>query len=325
MKPDQLTVPETLIAHLASWLGQWPPPATLHVVGTSRRLEPAWDGNVNPGLAVGDPAHGAVLSVPPGKVEAVRHRAAAGGLTAVLAQLPHLLGMPGRVTYKAAFRWTSNPSPLPDVGHWLDVDQQEVPAWLRPFGGQVLVAADSDGAHLAGVGIKRHDHHGHELSVVTTPAARGQGLARALIAQAARRVLDEGAVPTYLHGLKNAASAHVADAAGFPDRGWTSFGISEAPTRNPRLTVYGTGWCPDVRRSRAVLDQARVPYDFVDLDHDIAATRLVRRLQNGKRHIPTLVWPDGQHLVEPTDDELLAQLATTAHHPDTEQDTKWSA
>ena len=46
-----------------------------------------------------------------------------------------------------------------------------------------------------------------------------------LVAQAARRVLDEGAVPTYQHDPANIASARVADAAGFPDRGWRSAGM----------------------------------------------------------------------------------------------------
>jgi len=40
------------------------------------------------------------------------------------------------------------------------------------------------------------------------------------VAQAARRVIADGAVPTYLHAFDNTASARVADAAGFPDRGW---------------------------------------------------------------------------------------------------------
>lgn len=53
----------------------------------------------------------------------------------------------------------------------------------------------------------------------------GGGLARRLVAQAARRVLAEGAVPTYLHSRQNTASARVAEAAGFPDRGWLSFGV----------------------------------------------------------------------------------------------------
>jgi predicted GNAT family acetyltransferase len=99
---------------------------------------------------------------------------------------------------------------------------------LRPFGGEVLVVLDpDDGGYLAGVGIKRHDGYGHELSVGTAPQARGQGLARKLVAQAARRVLDEGAVPTYLHALDNEASARVAEAAGFPDQGWTCFGVTD--------------------------------------------------------------------------------------------------
>ena len=80
-------------------------------------------------------------------------------------------------------------------------------------------------SYLAGVGIKRHDQYGHELSVGTEPEARGRGLARRLVAQAARRVLDEGAVPTYQHAFDNVASARVAQAAGFPDRGWTSMGV----------------------------------------------------------------------------------------------------
>ena len=45
------------------------------------------------------------------------------------------------------------------------------------------------------------------------------------VAQAARRVLDEGAVPTYLHERDNHASARVAEAAGFPDRGWRAYGV----------------------------------------------------------------------------------------------------
>jgi predicted GNAT family acetyltransferase len=91
----------------------------------------------------------------------------------------------------------------------------------------VLIARDDEGRYLAGVGIKRHDGYGQELSVGTGPAARGRGLARRLVAQAARRVLDEGAVPTYMHALDNLGSARVAEAAGFPDRGWSAYGVVE--------------------------------------------------------------------------------------------------
>jgi GNAT superfamily N-acetyltransferase len=85
------------------------------------------------------------------------------------------------------------------------------------------------GHYLAGVGIKRHDELGHEISVGTEPQARGQGLARRLVAQAARRILDQGRIPTYLHTFDNAASSRVAAAAGFPDLGWSALMLSDEP------------------------------------------------------------------------------------------------
>jgi len=75
------------------------------------------------------------------------------------------------------------------------------------------------------------------------------------------------------------------------------------------LIVYGTSWCPDVRRSRALLDAEGISHRYVDLEADAAAARLVRRLQRGRRRIPTIVWPDGSHLVEPSDDDLRTRLA----------------
>ncbi|MEC3981716.1 glutaredoxin family protein [Amycolatopsis sp. H20-H5] len=75
-----------------------------------------------------------------------------------------------------------------------------------------------------------------------------------------------------------------------------------------RLTVYGASWCPDVRRSRALLDSTGVEYAYIDVEQDPAAEAAVRDLQGGPRRIPTLVWPDGGHLVEPSDEELTARL-----------------
>jgi GNAT superfamily N-acetyltransferase len=140
-----------------------------------------------------------------------------------------VLGVPGLNTYRAVFRWSVAPTPLPDLGEWVPADDPVVPEWLRPFGGDVLIVRrPEDGGYLAGVGIKRHDAFGQELSVGTEPDARGRGVARQLVAQAARRVLDEGAVPTYQHAASNLASGRVADAAGFADHGWASFGVASS-------------------------------------------------------------------------------------------------
>jgi len=210
--------------HLRRWLGRWPARAPVDVVGSVGRERPGWDGRVHVLLGVSSP-EGGVVSVPPAAASRVRALATArwGDLPAVL---PAALGRHDSQVYSGVFRWCERPAALRDAGIWVHADDPAVPEWLRPFGGQVLIARDPQtGAYLAGVGIKHHDSHGRELAVGTEPSARGGGLARRLVAQAARRVLDEGAIPTYQHDPANVASARVAEAAGFSDRGWTSMGM----------------------------------------------------------------------------------------------------
>jgi GNAT superfamily N-acetyltransferase len=175
-----------------------------------------------------------VISVPPGKMEAVRElvdvrTADWRDRLPVLLGLPVLVGFPARSLRETVFHFTTTPAPLPDAGVWIGSRDPALPEWLHPFGSPVLAAFDERGRYLAGVGIKRHDAFGHELAVGTQPHARGAGLARALVAQAARSVLADGAVPTYAHELGNLASARVAQAAGFPDAGWRQFDLGDAP------------------------------------------------------------------------------------------------
>jgi thioredoxin reductase (NADPH) len=76
----------------------------------------------------------------------------------------------------------------------------------------------------------------------------------------------------------------------------------------PDITVYGAPWCPDCKRSKAFLSAHRVPYDWVDIDQDPAGLARVRELQGGGQTIPTIVFPDGSTLLEPSDDQLAAKL-----------------
>ncbi len=218
--PDSTGDPR-LEAHLRSYLGAWPPASPVEVVGSRSRAEPAWDGANLPAVVVRAPI-GTVVSVRP---EAV---AAAQALTARVAvddadfptRLADAVGAPGRVSPWLPLRWSVDPAPLADVGEWVDVTHPALPDWLRAFAGPVLVALDEGGAYLGGVGLKPHTDHGAEIAVGTDTGARGRGVARRLVAQAGRSMLARGVVPLYVHAPDNAPSAHVADAAGFPDRGW---------------------------------------------------------------------------------------------------------
>jgi len=74
------------------------------------------------------------------------------------------------------------------------------------------------------------------------------------------------------------------------------------------LTVYGATWCPDCRRAKQFLGEQRVHYTWVDIEQNLDGQALVEQANGGKRIIPTLVFPDGSILVEPSNAELAAKL-----------------
>lgn len=213
-----------LAAHLRTRLGAWPPVDGFQIVAWPGRDEPGWDGQTSPGHGIESP-EGTVLSLSPTLIADVRSLdqervAAALRSPDAAVAVPTALGRPDLRLGRAVFRWSDHVARLPEIGEWIDPGDPRVPTWLRPFNGGVLIAWDAGERYAAGVGIKRHDRYGQELATATEPAHRGRGLARMLVAQAARRVLDQGAVPLYLHEIANLASARVADTAGFPDLGW---------------------------------------------------------------------------------------------------------
>jgi thioredoxin reductase (NADPH) len=52
--------------------------------------------------------------------------------------------------------------------------------------------------------------------------------------------------------------------------------------------LYGADWCPDCRRAKTYLKDNNIEFDFVDVDLNESATKLVERINNGKRIIPTI-------------------------------------
>ncbi|MDO9381096.1 MAG: glutaredoxin domain-containing protein [Nocardioidaceae bacterium] len=72
------------------------------------------------------------------------------------------------------------------------------------------------------------------------------------------------------------------------------------------VTIYGADWCPDHRRSLALLQTRGVDHVHVDTDTEDGARRA--REISGVGTIPVVVLPDGSHLVEPSDEQLSARL-----------------
>lgn len=75
------------------------------------------------------------------------------------------------------------------------------------------------------------------------------------------------------------------------------------------IKVYGAMWCGDCRRSKKFLDKNNVAYLWLDVEEDPSLIPEVSERNAGMHSLPTIVFPDGSHITEPSDAELAEKLA----------------
>ena len=83
------------------------------------------------------------------------------------------------------------------------------------------------------------------------------------------------------------------------------------------IRVMGSEWSPGSFAAKEFLSLNRVPYEWVDVDRDATARALAQSLAGDLARLPVVVFPDGSHLVAPTQVELAAKsgLQTQANRP----------
>jgi thioredoxin reductase (NADPH) len=74
------------------------------------------------------------------------------------------------------------------------------------------------------------------------------------------------------------------------------------------IKVYGASWCPDCRRAKRFLGDQRVPFEWHDIEVDPDGGKIVQERNNGNNVIPTIIFPDGSHLAEPSNEELAEKI-----------------
>ena len=74
------------------------------------------------------------------------------------------------------------------------------------------------------------------------------------------------------------------------------------------LRMYGTGWCGDCHRAKAWLDGENIPYEFLDIESNVALRDRAVALNDGFQRVPVLEFDDGSVLVEPTNAQLEQKL-----------------
>lgn len=74
------------------------------------------------------------------------------------------------------------------------------------------------------------------------------------------------------------------------------------------LTIFSTPWCGYCLRLKRQLEDAGVSYVEVDISEDEASADLVMRVNGGNQTVPTVLFPDGGALTNPTLAEVLSRL-----------------
>jgi len=78
--------------------------------------------------------------------------------------------------------------------------------------------------------------------------------------------------------------------------------------KDPQVRMYSTSWCPDCVRAKAVMRRLKVNFAEIDVDVDQEGYQIVVDHNGGRRIVPTIFFPDGSVLVEPSNKALSEKL-----------------
>ncbi len=79
-----------------------------------------------------------------------------------------------------------------------------------------------------------------------------------------------------------------------------------------RVTMYTTQWCGYCRRLKGQLAREGIEVAEVDIERDPAAADYVMSVNGGMQVVPTVVFPDGTALTNPSAAQIRERLAALA-------------
>jgi mycoredoxin len=82
-----------------------------------------------------------------------------------------------------------------------------------------------------------------------------------------------------------------------------------APLSSDLVTMYSTVWCGYCRRLKDQMDREGIAYQVIDIEDDPNAADIVMAVNGGNQTVPTLVFPDGSALTNPSLAQIKQQLA----------------
>ena len=74
------------------------------------------------------------------------------------------------------------------------------------------------------------------------------------------------------------------------------------------LIMYSTTWCGYCKRLKTALKAEGISYIEIDIEQDPAAAEFVGSVNNGNHVVPTVKFPDGSTLTNPSIKDVKAKL-----------------
>ena len=78
------------------------------------------------------------------------------------------------------------------------------------------------------------------------------------------------------------------------------------------VTMYSTPWCGYCKRLKRQMHDARIDFREVDIEQEPTAAEIVETVNDGNQTVPTLVFPDGSALTNPSIMQITERLAAIA-------------
>ena len=73
--------------------------------------------------------------------------------------------------------------------------------------------------------------------------------------------------------------------------------------------MYTTVWCGYCQRLKAQMSREGITFEEIDIEHDPEAAAFVESVNGGNQTVPTLVFPDGSALTNPSIGQVKERLA----------------
>jgi glutaredoxin len=80
-----------------------------------------------------------------------------------------------------------------------------------------------------------------------------------------------------------------------------------------KIILFGHPGCPSVPLARTILEKAGADFEYINIRSDELGRSQVREINHGYESVPTLLFPDGSWLTEPSHEALRDKLRSIGY------------